>query len=174
MIIFRSCSGLSLLMNRSSRSGSPGPSSLSYFLTEGTESAWQQSSCGRRRRRPSFVQSRSKRSTTSVFFSPNVSMRVLATGMPSMEMSRMQRCSFSTESDRSTPLASRPICGLRIWVVAVVPCGMRHSLFQYRRAVFSCAPASEMRNPSSMPTPSGLVVKLARIPVISSSLMTRP
>ena len=65
--VFRSSSGESLPLSRSRMSASPGPPSLWYFLLGGTERAWQQSSCGRRSKRPSLVQRRSKRSMTSAF-----------------------------------------------------------------------------------------------------------
>lgn len=66
----------------------------------------------------------------------------------------MHRYSFSTDSERSMPPGRLPISGLRICVVAVVPCGICHWPRQWSRAVFSCAPANEMRNASSLPMPT--------------------
>ncbi len=66
-----------------------------------------------------------------------------------------------------------PISGLRICVVAVVPCGRYHWPFQCRRAVFSCAPASEILNSRSLPTPSGLRPRSFKIATISSSVTGR-
>ena len=48
----------------------------------GTESAWQQSSCGRRSNRPSRVQRRSKRSITRTLLPAKWSIRASFTGSP--------------------------------------------------------------------------------------------
>ena len=49
--------------------------------------------------------------------------------------------------------------GLKMWVVAVVPRGLYHASFHRSSAVFSWAPAIEIRNSSSSVIPSGVVAR---------------
>src|SRR5690606_27118688 len=56
----------------------------------GIDKAWQQSSCGRRSRRPSFVQRRSKRSMTRAVVCPKVRISAALTGSPKAAVSRRQ------------------------------------------------------------------------------------
>jgi transposase InsO family protein len=57
--------------------------------------------------------------------------------------------------ERSTQFGNRPICGLRIWVVAVFPIGLNHLPPLRRRAVFSCVPALRCGNPNPHPCRGG-------------------
>ena len=63
-----------------------------------------------------------------------------ATGRSNASIRRRQKCSFSTLSDRSRPFGSAPICGLRMCVVGVVPCGTCQCFFQNRRRGFLLHP----------------------------------
>ena len=73
----------SLPLSKSQISRMPGPPSDSYLREGGTDRAWQQSSCGRRKRRPSLVRVRSKRSIDKTRLPAKSTICDLATGRPS-------------------------------------------------------------------------------------------
>ena len=93
---------------------------------------------------------RSNRSTTSVLLAPHWAISQPATGSPNALANCAHSHSFSTEVDMSAcRLPTRPIGSLKICVVGVAPCGLHHRPWCQVSAVFSCAPASEIRKLSS-------------------------
>ena len=139
-------------------------------------SAWQKSSCGRRNSQlPDGCIRRSKRSTASTVWAPNLSMAVRGTGTPySCRMFRHSH-SFSTEVVKSAlRWPTRPSGNFRMCVVGVAPMGCSHCPSCHRSAVFSWAPASEMRSSSSgverPPAPPGSTVRCNRRSTALSSI----
>jgi hypothetical protein len=73
-----------------------------------------------------------------------------ATGNPRADRIRAQSHSFSMEWLRSSFMfPTSPMGSLRICVVGVAPCGRHHWPSTFNKAVFSCAPAMEIRKSSS-------------------------
>jgi len=137
---------------RSRMDAMPGPPSASYFASGPTPQTWAKSSCGRRSSHlPSEEGCRSKRGTTSTARSPKRAMSPSATGTPYAARIRAQSHSFSTLVVRSMPEGGTPRGSLKMWVVGVAPVGRIHRPPDHRKAVFSCAPAIEMRKSSSSP-----------------------
>ena len=154
----------------------PGPPSVLYLRCGGLPSAWQKSSCGRRNSQlPDGCIRRSKRSTASTVWAPNLSMAVRGTGTPySCRMFRHSH-SFSTEVVKSAlRWPTRPSGNFRMCVVGVSPMGRSHCPSCHRSAVFSWAPASEMRSSSSgverPPAPPGSTVRCNRRSTALSSI----
>ena len=161
----RSCSGFSLRARISKISSIDGPPSLSYLCVGDRPVAWQKSSCGNRAiQTPGAgtngvrfttvsstpIQRRSKRLTMRAFCSPNMAISVSAVGSPNSFMSRAQSHSFSTESEKSPrKFPITPSGNLRMWVVGVAFFGRYQIPPIDKRAVFSCAPAIEIRKSSS-------------------------
>lgn len=155
----------------------PGPPSDSYFALDDVPVTWQKSSCGRRIiQDPSCANLRSKRSTTRTLVSPNCSISHFATLMPRASIMREHSHSFSTE-----PLISMlippifPRGSLRMCVVGVDRSGTFHRPSWWRSAVFSWAPAREIRKESStLSLPAPRAVTPLRIASISASSTSRP
>jgi hypothetical protein len=149
--VARSCCASTELRSTPAKSIMPGPPSASYFRCDGLPSAWQKSSCGRRSHQlPDECSLRSKRSTASTFCAPNRRMAVRGTGTPYACRMFRQSHSFSTEVVKSAlRWPTRPSGSFRMCVVGVEPCGRTHWPSCHSRAVFSWAPAREMRSSSS-------------------------
>ena len=131
-------------------STSPGPPSDWYLRCQGVPVAWRNppasgaaSIC-----RSNAARDRSARRSAPCC-APNSPISQCATGMPNAATMRAHSHSFSTEVRMSAwPLPTSPSGSLKMCVVGVEPMGRHQRPLCLRNAVFSCAPAMEMRKSS--------------------------
>ena len=124
-----------------------------YFRDDGMPSAWQKSSCGRRRK--DSVSSPLPVETLDHQNPPRAECLDFGVVDRKTQFPKQgEAVVLVVDAGRHVDLAggSRsivPISGFRMCVVGVVPFGRIHCPSTRVRAVFSCAPATEMRNACS-------------------------